>query len=126
MYRKVVSFYDAWQDWLFPRTWVKQDRIKLERRLGVEKIKKYVEQDTWVLEKLAVHPRYQKEGVGTTLLKWGTEQAQAEGKKIFLRSSYVGLPFYLKRGFEEIGYYTIRGDEEDVRVSCMLWSPACN
>jgi len=68
MYRKVVGFYDAWQDWLFPRTWVKKDRIKLERRLGVENIKKYVEQDTWVLEKFAVHPQYQKEGVGTALL----------------------------------------------------------
>jgi len=90
-------------DCLIPGTWVKQDRIKLERRLGMENIKKHVEEDTWVLEKLAIHPRYQREGDGTALLKWGTEQAQAEGKKIFLRSSYVGLPFTSSPGSKKSG-----------------------
>ncbi|KAH9825464.1 acyl-CoA N-acyltransferase [Teratosphaeria destructans] len=51
----------------------------------------------WMLEMLGVHEDYQKHGIGASLLKWGTDQADKEGLETYLDGSEVGQPYYKKR-----------------------------
>ncbi|KAJ7189008.1 hypothetical protein C8R46DRAFT_1206119 [Mycena filopes] len=54
----------------------------------------------WYLSFMAVDPKYQKRGVGQALLRWGLDQADAEGLEAYLESSDDGLRLYEKNGFE--------------------------
>jgi GNAT superfamily N-acetyltransferase len=67
----------------------------------------------WVLMVLAVKPEWQGKGVGTQLLKWGMERADAEeaggdgngektGWPCFLEASVAGRPLYEKYGFVKV------------------------
>lgn len=53
---------------------------------------------------MAVDPKYQKRGVGQALLRWGLDQADAEGLEAYLESSDDGLRLYGKNGFELVGW----------------------
>jgi len=52
------------------------------------------------------------------------ERAKETGEKIYVDSSYVGKPLYLKLGFREVGGFVVA--DSGVRVSCMLWEPSGN
>ncbi|KAK5114193.1 hypothetical protein LTR62_002763 [Meristemomyces frigidus] len=61
-----------------------------------------------VLELLGVDEDYQERGIGASLLKWGTDQADQEGLETYLDASEKGKPYYQRRhgfgrskGFEE-------------------------
>ncbi|KAK3110834.1 hypothetical protein LTR53_014471 [Teratosphaeriaceae sp. CCFEE 6253] len=51
----------------------------------------------WFLEMLGVHEDYQKHGIGATLIKWGTDQADADGLQTYLDASEIGWPYYKRR-----------------------------
>ncbi|KJX99351.1 hypothetical protein TI39_contig362g00002 [Zymoseptoria brevis] len=57
----------------------------------------------WFLEILGVHKDYQGKGVGASLLKWGTDQADKDGLETYLDGSTAGQPYYEKRhGFAPV------------------------
>lgn len=49
---------------------------------------------------LNVHPDHQGRGVGSALIKLGTDRADEEGVFCWVHSSEAGAEFYRKRGFE--------------------------
>jgi GNAT superfamily N-acetyltransferase len=67
----------------------------------------------WELSLLGVHPQFQGLGVGSELVRWGLEKAEADG----LPAVVVGAPdtesFYQRRGFTElVGYISQAVDGE--------------
>jgi len=74
------------------------------------------------LHVLVVHPRFQRKGVGATLLDWGLEKARARGEKVYLEATNFGEGLYLKKGFKEVGFM-ILGNNGDIQMPCMLWDP---
>ncbi|KAJ4248404.1 hypothetical protein NW762_012741 [Fusarium torreyae] len=57
--------------------------------------------ESWYLEGLAVRPDFQGKGVGRQLVKWGLEQAQAEGVCASVVCALGTDEFYAKCGFDE-------------------------
>ena len=58
--------------------------------------------ETIVLDILAVLPEYQGKGIGSKLLQWGTEQADARNARIYVEASIEGYPLYRKYGWHEV------------------------
>ncbi|KAL4804433.1 acyl-CoA N-acyltransferase [Aspergillus unguis] len=63
---------------------------------------KYLRDDDIVLEFIATIPSYQGKGVARALLTWGTEQADAQQKRIFLEATPEGYPVYVKNGWKAL------------------------
>jgi GNAT superfamily N-acetyltransferase len=63
---------------------------------------------------LSVGPQYQKRGVGSGLIKWGTDTANEHGVFIWVHSSEGGWGAYAKAGFEVIGTLDVDLDEWSV------------
>jgi len=127
-YRKYVEYQESLADWWSPppSLYVKRQEIIRTLRLGYAErhLGKGQLQKTWYLKTLAVLPSLQRKGVGTALVQWGLERAKETGEKIYVDSSYVGKPLYLKLGFREVGGFVVA--DSGVRVSCMLWEPSGN
>ncbi|KAK5721140.1 hypothetical protein LTR15_007104 [Elasticomyces elasticus] len=60
---------------------------------------------------LAVDPRYQDQGVGSLLVKWGTDVADRAGAFSWVHSSEGGWRFYEKHGFKEVDHLTVNLDD---------------
>ncbi|KAF6825956.1 GNAT family [Colletotrichum plurivorum] len=59
-----------------------------------------------------VHPEYQGRGVGSRLLRWGTEKADSEeGVFCWVQSSMGAVAAYKKLGFREVGRLKANLDE---------------
>ncbi|KAI9838040.1 MAG: hypothetical protein M1819_006194 [Sarea resinae] len=56
--------------------------------------------EAWEMSALCVAPEYQRRRVGTTLLKWGLDQAAAENVPVFVQASPVGVKLYTSCGFQ--------------------------
>ena len=54
---------------------------------------------TVVLEVMATHTDFQKQGLASTVVKWACERADREGLELYLDSSLMGRPLYEKFGF---------------------------
>jgi ribosomal protein S18 acetylase RimI-like enzyme len=54
------------------------------------------------LHTLATHPHYQRHGVGSMLLRWGTTLADELGVAVYLESTMAGKPLYESFGFEPV------------------------
>lgn len=78
-------------------------------------------EEHWHLKMLAVDPKWQRNGIGQMLVRWGLEKAQNEGVSAGLEASDAGGPMYLKLGFEEIGKFTAPGGK--VLFPILLWRP---
>lgn len=51
---------------------------------------------------LGVREEYQNYGIGATLIKWGTDQADRDGLETYLDGSEIGQPYYKRRhGFNQ-------------------------
>ncbi|KAL4869544.1 acyl-CoA N-acyltransferase [Aspergillus spectabilis] len=50
------------------------------------------------LEFLATSPEDQGKGIGNALLRWGTEQADQQQRRIYLEATEDGFPLYAKSG----------------------------
>lgn len=59
-------------------------------------------------------PSYQKQGLGDMLVKWGIQQGEKMGKRIFLVASPEAKPLYEKNGFVSVG---------EVRMDLQEWDP---
>lgn len=125
LYRKFIELKDNLEDRICPSTWyrkdLKQEYFKAlaqhrERFLGPES-----DSDMWYLNLIAVHPTFQRKGVGTALIEWSFGQARAHRERIYLESTDVAKQFYIKMGFKELGSIELGGGE--VLLSCMIWSP---
>jgi len=46
---------------------------------------------------LGVHEDYQKHGIGASLIKWGTDQADKDGLETYINGSEIGQPYYKRR-----------------------------
>ncbi|CDU25902.1 uncharacterized protein SPSC_06073 [Sporisorium scitamineum] len=57
----------------------------------------------WFLKLLVVDPGFQRKGLGTMLVRWGTRKADKEGVDAWLESSPMGKGAYLKAGFRVLG-----------------------
>ena len=57
----------------------------------------------WFLSTIAVAKAGQRRGVGSALMKFGVERADAEGWMSYLNSSHEGKGLYEKFGFEVVG-----------------------
>jgi len=62
----------------------------------------------WHVGKIAVDPKWQRQGVGTILMVWGFKQSEKDGVVMGLESVKNGYEFYKKLGFREIGEIACR------------------
>ncbi|KAJ5902340.1 GNAT family acetyltransferase [Penicillium taxi] len=87
----------------------------------------YLKETDIVLELLCVLPEYQRIGIGSALLKWGIEKADASNARIYLEATMEGVPAYLKHGWkivEEIQLdYTECGGEGSQKFALMIREP---
>lgn len=75
---------------------------------------------------MAVHPEYQRRGIGALLTKAGIEVAERSGLPIYLESSKEGVALYNKLGFRELKERIVHNKEalkaeEDYVVPLMVW-----
>ncbi|KAF6241891.1 hypothetical protein HO173_000603 [Letharia columbiana] len=56
----------------------------------------------YVLLGLAVSPSHQRLGLGSLLIRGGLAMADEVGGRVYLESSAVGMPLYLKHGFKPV------------------------
>jgi len=64
-----------------------------------------------VLVAVPVHPAYQRRGIGSSLISWGTRIADREGAFCWVHSSDGGFGAFEKSGFEEVGRLSVDLDE---------------
>lgn len=95
---------------------------ELERLLGSmvdAKMKRLKGHTTWYLNILAVHPNFQKRGVGKELCLRGMREAENDGVPTYLEASAKGEGMYRSLGWVDIGRMT---DDFGVGV-IMAWYP---
>jgi len=56
-----------------------------------------------LINRMNVAPGYQGQGIGSALIKWGTDKADADGVFCWVSSSMDGYHVYAKAGFVEVG-----------------------
>ena len=78
------------------------------------------------LRRMIVHPEYQKQGIGTMLVKWGMDVAD-EGKIVgWLYSRPAGQKLYEREGFKVVDEVEVNGEGLECEVpvmTCMLRLP---
>ncbi|KAK5677993.1 hypothetical protein LTS10_009877 [Elasticomyces elasticus] len=113
---------EAAEDTQFP----KDERMKRIAELGTVTNKHFMDFMTKVkangskrifVISLAVDPRFQSQGVGSLLVKWGTDMADKAGAFSWVHSSEGGRRFYEKHGFEEVDCLTVDLDDWAVHSS---------
>ncbi|PTD04039.1 hypothetical protein FCULG_00001785 [Fusarium culmorum] len=82
----------------FPASGIKKLRGISSRRTTMQQLKKH-----WFLSTIAVAKEGQRRGVGSALMKFGVERADAEGWMSYLNSSQEGKGLYEKFGFKVSG-----------------------
>ncbi|KAF9435828.1 hypothetical protein BGZ76_005431 [Entomortierella beljakovae] len=60
---------------------------------------------------ISIPPEYQSKGIGSALLKWGTDQADQDGVFCCVSSSMSGWPAFAKGGFVEVGRLELNLDD---------------
>ncbi|GKZ28031.1 hypothetical protein AbraIFM66951_004424 [Aspergillus brasiliensis] len=62
----------------------------------------HFEEGDIMLEFLATLPEAQGKGVGTALLQWGIERADARNARVYLEATQDGYPLYWKHGWRDV------------------------
>ena len=95
-----------------------------KRESHMQGVKKY-----WYMSVLATEPKHHRRGIASKLLKWGLDQADAEGLPVWIDATPKGLPLYIRHGWKEVDHIDIHagkyGGEEGAvyRTVCMLREP---
>ena len=76
-----------------------------------------------LLEFLAIHPTYQRRGVGTRLLSWGIERGDTEGIPIGVVGSLQGARLYERMGWKDVGYCIVDFEERRLEDRAMVRWP---
>lgn len=76
----------------------------------------------WELEMLAIHPAYQRQGLGSTLLRWGMDQAFLHQLPVVVAATVNGEHMYRKHGFKECG--RIESQESGFSWTAMVCRPS--
>ncbi|KAB8263599.1 acyl-CoA N-acyltransferase [Aspergillus pseudonomiae] len=77
--------------------------------------------ELWFLSTLAVHPAYQRQGIGRRLVEWGLEHATWDGTPVGLEASAKGTSLYQSLGFQVVNEVPL---VEGVALTAMLWRPS--
>lgn len=83
----------------------------------------------WFLKLLVIHPIFQRLGLGSKLVKWGTRRADSENIDAWLESSPMGIKTYLNTGFKVLGMDKIvepRAANGFVEWPYMIYQPKPN
>ena len=64
---------------------------------------------------LATSPAYQGQGAGSQMMRWGLEQADAQGVEAYLEASPDAVRLYERFGFREAGRLDTLINNERVR-----------
>ncbi|PWY77404.1 acyl-CoA N-acyltransferase [Aspergillus heteromorphus CBS 117.55] len=77
---------------------------------------KWVGEGDIVLDLLCTHPAHQGHGIGTTMLRWGMERADAAGRGIYLEASREGRGLYERLGWGVVGEVEVGFGDMDVDI----------
>lgn len=55
------------------------------------------------LSVVAVNPAYQRQGIGSMLMRWACDEADRNGRDGYLLASPAGVRLYETFGFEKVG-----------------------
>ncbi|GAA5895892.1 hypothetical protein JCM6882_001404 [Rhodosporidiobolus microsporus] len=73
-----------------------------------------VEEPHYYLSVLVVDPKKQRTGAARLLLQWGLDQADADGKEVYLQSSLDARAVYAKFGFFAFGPPVVGGTQDQL------------
>ncbi|KAL2698998.1 hypothetical protein AAEP93_010386 [Penicillium crustosum] len=59
--------------------------------------------DIWCLSVVAVNPAYQRQGIGSMLMRWACDEADKNGRDGYLLASPAGVRLYETFGFKKVG-----------------------
>ncbi|KAJ2983913.1 hypothetical protein NQ176_g343 [Zarea fungicola] len=82
------------------------------------------------LASIAVHPDYQRRGIGGTLLDWGIDQADKLQVPIYTEASKDGFGLFIAYGFEKLDHVSlihkaeVLGREDDEEVPLVVRMPS--
>lgn len=86
---------------------------------------------TWLdLTSIAVHPDYQRRGIGRTLLDWGIDQADKLQVPIYTEASKDGFKLFTSYGFEKLDHVSlihkaeVLGKDNDEEVPLVVKMPS--
>ena len=76
----------------------------------------------WELEVLAVHPAFQRQGLGSMLLSWGMAQASRHQLPVVVAATFSGEHLYKSHGFTECG--RVNFEDSHFSWAAMVWYPS--
>ncbi|KAB8527811.1 hypothetical protein FH972_025462 [Carpinus fangiana] len=102
------------------------DRANLARLMtsadGCDVFDKYLAEH-WHMRVLAVHPRFQRQGVGQHLVTWGLDRARHEGVTATIDASENGSRLYRKLGFRSVGWLDLAVEQAWPGGQIMVYDP---
>ncbi len=78
------------------------------------------EKEGWYLLMIGVSPKYQRHGIGTSLIDWGLQRAQEESVICMLESSEAIKGLYERKGFQKVRLLEIA---KCITSDQMVWRP---
>lgn len=60
----------------------------------------------WMLMHLVTRTSQRRRGAASLLINWGVERAQRDGTPAYLEAGVMGVPVYVKHGFQQVGHLT--------------------
>ena len=99
-------------------------QLHMRKHMAACEAKHYNRETDFCVASLATDPAYQGQGLAKQLLKWVTDMADAEGKRVYLDSTPEGVPVYKKCGFQDVGGFVTMlprdGTEVEYWIRCMV------
>ena len=125
VYRRLVGVKDAIEDLVWPISWYRTDVKEMYYKKVAESMERILgpeyQSNTWYLSLLAVHPTFQRKGVGSALVDWALKQARDNGERVYVEATQEAKSFYLAKGFTEVEELVFANNA--VIITCMF-SPA--
>ncbi|KAE8153651.1 acyl-CoA N-acyltransferase [Aspergillus avenaceus] len=104
--------------WLYPDRSVDRSHLAAYSALTEECFPYSAYPKLWFLSTLAVHPDYQRQGIGRKLVEWGLGQAAREQMPVGLEASAKGTYLYHSLGFRTVNEMPLI---ENITLRAMIW-----